>query len=142
MECIPTGGLGWALLSLFEASPKEMAAPRRAAASSAEEGGAWGFSVVMVLRLLVVGLLREEVERLCISYHIPKFAHERKTMKFGWSQVLEARPRLLLPISESQSCQIFDLGRFPDENRVISSKILSFFAFQMSSHRDNKVNAC
>ena len=39
---------------------REMAAPRRAAASSAEEGGAWGFSLVMVIvSLLFISACRE-----------------------------------------------------------------------------------
>ena len=43
MECIPGGGLGCEMDG-GGASVEDMEAPRRAAASSAEEGGAWGLS--------------------------------------------------------------------------------------------------
>ena len=67
MECIPGGGLGFSLCGcrasslgpmVFSVAAKEMAAPRRAAASSADEGGAWGFSLVMVR--LMIPLLDED----------------------------------------------------------------------------------
>lgn len=70
MECIPAGGLGCPQLSFWVrgASPKEMAAPRRAAASSAEEGGDWGFSSVAIFILswcVLVGSLKVRFGRMC-----------------------------------------------------------------------------